>query len=433
MTKVKFIINWGEERKMNNMFKTYMGLPKAVYVLCSATLINRLGDFVVPFLTLFLTVKLNMSIVLSGIIVTCASLISIPSSIIGGKISDSIGRKKVYLFGQGLSAVFLILCGLCKNEHLIIIMLFLSTFFNGIVRPAFSAMLIDYLPRERRQEGMSLNYLCINIGVSIGPIIAGFLFNKFLPLLFIGDGITSLISVILVWRNIEEKYSEEVNEDFTNININEAKEEGNIIQVLLKRPQLLMFFALLLIYQFVYSQHRFTLPLTVNNALNNNGAKIFGYMMSINAVTVVFLTVFITAALKKYHHLICMVLSGIAFAIGFGMLSFTHTMAGFFISTFIWTLGEILNSISIGVFVADNSPVNYRARISAFQNIIYWVASSLSTGLGGILVDRCGLNYIWLGIFIISLIASGLMYLLKVYCVNGDSHLSENVIKNTAN
>ena len=79
---------------MKNIIKTYMGLQKEVYILCSATLINRLGDFVVPFLTLFLTVKLDMSPVTSGVIVTCASLISIPSSIVGGKISDSIGRKK---------------------------------------------------------------------------------------------------------------------------------------------------------------------------------------------------------------------------------------------------------------------------------------------------------------------------------------------------
>ena len=400
---------------MKNIIKTYMGLEKEVYILCSATLINRLGDFVVPFLTLFLTVKLNMSPVKSGVIVTCASLISIPSSLIGGKISDSIGRKKVYILGQGLSAVFLIICGLCKNHYLTIGLIFISTFFNGMVRPAFSALLIDHLPRDKRQEGMSLNYLCINIGVSIGPIIAGFLFNKFLPLLFIGDGITTLISVVLVFKTIEEKYHEHINEESENIN--EAREEGNIVQVLLKRPQLLMFFGLLLIYQFVYSQHKFTLPLTVNDALGNNGAEIFGYMMSVNALTVVFLTVFITTALKRYHHLICMVLSGIAFAIGFGMLSFTESMAGFFVSTFIWTLGEIMNSISIGVFVADNSPINYRARISAVQNIVYWIGSSLSTAIGGVLVSSCGLKNIWSGIFVIALVASGLMYFLKLYCV----------------
>ena len=46
---------------MKNIIKTYLGLPKSIYILCCATLINRLGDFVVPFLTLFLTQKLNMS------------------------------------------------------------------------------------------------------------------------------------------------------------------------------------------------------------------------------------------------------------------------------------------------------------------------------------------------------------------------------------
>lgn len=400
---------------MKNIFKTYMGLSKSVYILCSATLINRLGDFVVPFLTLFLTVKLNMSVVSSGIIVTCASLISIPSSIIGGKISDSIGRKKVYLFGQGISALFLILCGLCENEYLVIGLIFISTFFNGVVRPAFSAMLIDYLPREKRQEGMSLNYLCINIGVSIGPIIAGVLFNKCLPLLFIGDGITSLISVVLVARYIQEKYDDAMNSEVTNIN--EAKEEGTVIQVLLRRPQLFMFFILFLIYQFVYSQHKFTLPLTVNNVVHVNGAEVFGYMMSVNAVTVLVFTVFITSALKKYHHLVCMALGGMSFAVGFGMLTFTHSVAGFFISTFIWSLGEIMISISLGVFIADNCPVNYRARMNAVQNVVYWIGSSLSTGLGGVLVNVCGLNYVWLLIFIIALIASCFMYMLKVYCV----------------
>ena len=400
---------------MKDIIKAYKGLQKEVYILCSATLINRLGDFVVPFLTLFLTVKLNMSAVTSGIIVTCASLISIPSSLIGGKISDSIGRKKVYILGQGLSAIFLIICGLCENHYLTIGLIFLSTFFNGMVRPAFSALLIDYLPRDERQEGISLNYLCINIGVAIGPVIAGFLFNKCLPLLFIGDGITSLISVVLVFKTIKEKYNEYINEESEDIN--EAREEGNVIQVFFKRPQLLMFFGLLLIYQFIYSQNIFVLPLTVNDVLGSNGAEVFGYMMSLNALTVVFLTVFITTALKNYHHLICMVLSGIAFAIGYGMLSFTNSIIGFFISTFIWSLGEIMNSIRIGVFVADNSPINYRARISAVQNIVYWIGSSLSTSVGGVMVSSLGVKYIWVGIFVIALIASCLMYFLKIYCV----------------
>lgn len=402
---------------MKDILKTYTGLSKSVYILCSATLINRLGDFVVPFLTLFLTVKLNMSVAMSGIIVTCASLISIPSSLIGGKISDTLGRKKVYVFGQSLSALFYIICGFCSNEYLIITLIFISTFFNGLVRPAYNALLIDFLPRNRRQAGMSLNYLCINIGVAIGPVVAGFLFNKFLPLIFIGDGITSLLGVAIVIKTIKEDYSKTVNDETNIVSTTEAKEEGNILKVFLNRPQLIMFFGLYFLYELSYSQNVFTLPLTVNNALNDIGPEIFGYMMSINAVTCVVLTVFITSALKNYHHLTNMFFSGIAFALGYGMLIFVNSISGFFISTFIWTLGEIMCSISLGVFVADNSPVNFRARISAIQNLIFWISSTISISCSGFLIDKIGLKFIWCATFVITLIASILMYFLKIYCV----------------
>ncbi|SFU37369.1 Predicted arabinose efflux permease, MFS family [Clostridium sp. DSM 8431] len=407
---------------MRNTINIYKGLTKPVYILCFATLINRLGDFVIPFLTLFLTKKLNMSIVMSGMLVTCASLISIPASIIGGKLADYIGRKKVYLYGQGLSGVLLILCAFSTNKYLTIALIFISTFFNGFVRPVFGALIIDYLPKEKRQSGISLNYLCMNVGASIGPVIAGLLFNKYLPLFFIGDGITSLLAVVLVFKNINGKDTYEVNEEEAS-DINEKAKEGNIIELLFKKPELLSFFILFLVYQFVYSQHKFMLPLTVNNALADTGSAVFGDMMSINALTVVVFTIFITSLIKKYHTLTSMALSGVCFAFGYGMLAFVDSTLGFFLSTFIWSIGEIICTISVGVFVADNSPANFRGRISAVQNIVYWAGTSLSTLVGGVLVENFDFPYIWIAIFVIAMIASFLMYLLKIFCVKQDKLL----------
>jgi MFS family permease len=412
---------------MKDMIKIYNGLPRSVYILCSATLINRLGDFVVPFLTLFFTQKLNMSVLMSGILVTCASLISIPASIIGGKLSDYIGRKKVYLYGQGISGILLIFSAFFSNKYLIIIFIFISTFFNGFVRPAFGALLIDILPKEKRESGISLNYLCMNVGASIGPVVAGLFFNKYLPLFFVGDGITSIIAVVLVFINVNDKYTEQVDEEETD-KINESKEDGNLIQLFLKKPQLAMFFALFLVYLFVYSQHKFLLPLTVNNALADKGPGIFGDMMSINAVTVVVFTMFITSALKKCHHLTSMTISGGCFALGYGMLVFVNSTPGFFFSTFVWSIGEIMCTISAGVFIADNSPVNFRGRINAVQNIIYWLGSSLSTLIGGVLVSGFSFMSIWTGIFIVAAISSCMMYFLKIFCVKKDKARGLNII-----
>lgn len=44
-----------------NLFKVYRGLPTAVYAIFLARIVNSLGSFVYPFLTLFLTTKLGMS------------------------------------------------------------------------------------------------------------------------------------------------------------------------------------------------------------------------------------------------------------------------------------------------------------------------------------------------------------------------------------
>lgn len=64
------------------------------------------------------------------------------------------------------------------------------------------AMVADILPPEKRQTGYALEYLGINIGVALGPLLAGMLFKRMLPLLFIGDAITSFIAVFLVATNI---------------------------------------------------------------------------------------------------------------------------------------------------------------------------------------------------------------------------------------
>ena len=67
-----------------------------------------------------------------------------------------------------------------------------------------SAIVTDVLPAEKRQIGFSISYLGINLGAALGPLAAGFLFNHYIPLIFIGDAITSLLAVTLVALNIKE-------------------------------------------------------------------------------------------------------------------------------------------------------------------------------------------------------------------------------------
>jgi MFS family permease len=398
---------------MKEYINNYKGLPKEMYILCFANLINRLGDFVVPFLALYLTQKIGMTAAESGIIVTLSSIIGIPASIIGGRVLDMFGRKNIYILAQSTAAIALIPCAFTKNVTITVICLLISTFFNGFVRPAFKSMATDILPSEQRQAGFSLQYLSINLGVSIGPIMAGFLFNNLLPMLFIGDAITSLVAVFLIWKNVKETYSR--SSTIRVENKAERVEKGNILQMLWKRPHLCLFLILSIVYNYIYSHFKFALPITLNDQFNENGAKYFGYLMSINAVTVIVLTVFVTVLTKKNHQLTNMVFAGFAYAIGFGMMAYISGFGLFIISTMIWTIGEILSSISSGVYLANNSPSNYRARLNAISNIGWFIGSALSTSISGAYIQSYGSKAIWIVIFFLSLVAALLMYGLKVF------------------
>ncbi len=123
---------------MMNSLKTYLGLPKGIYIIFLVQVVNRFGDFVVPFLTLFLTVKLGYSIETVGFITMLSALVITPGALFGGKLADHVGRKKTYLFMQTSAALCLVPCAFINNNEMIVGLLIASTFFNGAVRPSFN-------------------------------------------------------------------------------------------------------------------------------------------------------------------------------------------------------------------------------------------------------------------------------------------------------
>lgn len=384
------------------IFDTYRGLPRNMYIMFGATVINRFGDFVLPFLTMYLTIKLGLSVGIAGIIVMIASLIGIPASFLGGKFADEIGRKKTYLIVQGGAALFLIPCAFLHNPIPIVISLLISTFFHGAVRPPLNAIITDILPPHQRQMGFSLQYLGINLGVAVGPIVAGFLFNNFLPMLFIGDALTSFIAIFLIWKNVKEVSPDNLAD--TAYTEQEKKETGSTVNVLLRRPLIVIFLLVNILYSFVYSQHGFSLPLTTDEVFGSSGASRFGILMSVNAFTVLFCTVGITSITKHFKPMINITLAGIMYAVGFGMLGMVDSFYLFILSTVIWTLGEILVVTNFGVYLANHSPSNFRARFNAVGSFSSSIGAALGTSIAGKLLQYTELNDIWTITFVLSII-----------------------------
>jgi MFS family permease len=393
-------------------FNSYRGLPKSIYVIFFAQMINRFGDFVLPFLSLFLVKKLGLSYQSAGVAVMLNSLAIIPGSFAGGKIADHFGRIKSYAIFQLSAAVCLFLCAFTKNPQIIIFLVCMSSFFNGGVRPIISAIITDVLPADKRQMGFSLSYLGINLGVSVGLLVAGFLFNHYIPLIFIGDAITSFLAVLLVLTNIKETLPDYT--DSKSISDEEKSEEGNVFSVLLRRPQVLIFLIINMFINIIYIQHTFSLPMMLDSVFGSSGASNYGILMSCNAVTVLAMTMLITQATRKWKALNAMAAAVLLYAVGFGMIAVISSMLLYILSTIIWTIGEIIIVTNFGVYIANNTPQNYRARFNAVSSLSWAIGAALGTSLVGRYMDFFGVKAVWPLVFILGLLSSAAMYLLEV-------------------
>lgn len=385
--------------------KMYRDLPKSIYILFGARIINSLGAFVYPFLTFFLTEKMGYTRELVGAFMMASAIVRIPGAMIGGKICDHFGRKKVLISFQTMAALSLIPCGFLGNSILIPYLIMISNFCNSAARPINTSIAADLTNPENRQEGFSLLYLGGNMGVAIGPLIAGFLFDNYIKWIFLGDAITTLISTMVVAFFVKETMNKEEDVD-KNINVNEQAEKGSLLQVLLKRPYLIMFSSASIIYSFIYSQHSFVIPIQARELFNDYGTEVFGFVMTANALTVVFLTSVVIKLTKNFRPIFNISMAGLFYAFGFGMLYFTKSFSVLMISTVVWTIGEIIQTTNTGVYIANNTPVSHRGRMNALLPIISGMGFSIGPWLMGKYINNKQAIEAWPLIFVLGIIGS---------------------------
>ena len=395
------------------IFQTYRGLPSSIYILFIVRIVNALGAFVGPFLTIFLSNEIGYSKEVIGLFIMINSISTVPGSLIGGKISDAFGRKNVLVLFQALAALCYIPCAFLGKSTLIPFFLIFSSFLSSIAYPAYGAMIADLTNSSNRNSAYSLLYLGNNLGFSIGPMIAGFLYKHYLKMIFIGNSIAVFISVIIIYRFIKEtKPIDEMKESTENEL--EKQEEGSLFNALLKRPLLLSFAFVSMIYSFIYAQYPFAIPLQLGEMFKGNSPVIFGYIMATNGITVIMLTTVITQITRKFSAIQNVAIAGIFYAVGFGMMFFIKVLPMFIIATVIWTIGEILQSTNTGVYIANHTPMSHRGRFNAVIPLIMGAGFAIGPAIMGRYIKDGSVIDVWPIMFALSIIAAILFYILYI-------------------
>jgi MFS family permease len=416
-------------KMIKDLLSIYYGFPKVVYFIFVARFINAMGFFVFPFLTLFLTRNLSLGADKVGIYLMLVEIGRISGALLGGKITDYLGRKLVLMTCQIGTAIFLFPCTLLEESVLIPQLLIFAAFFNGAVHPAIDAILVDVSHPDNRQEIFSFIYLGLNLGFGIGSLIAGFLYTNYMQLLFLGNVLAILIVSVIIGLYVPETMPEimpistvkHVREgpgaDIVNI-----KKSEKMVSALLKQPIMVYFFLVSILFFLVHSQFFFSLPLQIDAIFLEQGPKFFGVVMSFNCFIVVFMTIPVTWLSRQNRPIINVFWSGLLFAVGFGMLSWISYLGWILFSTFIWTIGEILLRINAGVYIANHSPATLRGRFNSLVTVSGSISRIIGPPLLGLVISACGIRKVWMVIFIVSILASLLMYFIHQYEKNYFQH-----------
>ena len=394
-------------------FSLYRGLPPSIYTLFLATVVNGAGIFVFPFLTLFLTKKLGMSERSAGDFLLLVSLAYIPGTLVGGRLADRFGRKRVMLVFQTLCGILFVPCGFLGVNKLVPWLVLFGLFFDGITDPARSAMSMDLTTPENRQAAFSLLYLGHNLGFAFGPLIAGYLFENAMSWLFWGNAIAVLVSLFLVIAFIPEtRPTESQLRDSLKSDSSERAHEGGLLSALKSRAFLVIFMGITTWYGFVYAQHRFALPLQLEQIFVGGGARLYGILMTLNAVFVILFNAPLVAALRRFRPVVNVAIAGFLYFIGFGMIAVIQSPALFFVSTAIWTFGEIVNATNEEVYVANHTPMSHRGRFKAILPLIGGFGFAISSPIIGRLIGWTGLRSVWILLGAVALIAASGLFVL---------------------
>ena len=396
-------------QKVGSIFSIYSGFPRTIYILFICRLINAMGYFVFPFLTLFLTRNLSLSADKVGLYLMCVEIGRIIGALFGGRFTDIFGRKRTLISFQFAIAVFLFPCAFLGDSLIIPNLLTIAAFFNGATRPVYDAIMVDLSTPKNRKEIFSFIYLGLNLGFGIGSLVAGFLYTRYIKLLFLGNVAVILIVCIFIYINITETLPSEARLKNNN---DKSLQKQSLLKILLQKPIVIYFSLVSILFYLAHSQFFFSLPLQINYLFGQIGPRYFGMVMSFNCFIVVFMTMPVTLVSRQNRPILNVTFSGIFFAIGFGMLYWVYQFNWILVSTFTWTIGEILIRTNAGVYIANHSPVTHRGRFNSLVTISGSISRIIGPPILGLIITNLGIRQVWVLIFFTSIAATGLMYLL---------------------
>lgn len=332
-------------------------------------------------------------------IIASFSLVALISRPFSGKITDSVGRLPVMLFGAFICAFTGFLYIFISGVTLFFILRAVHGLSAGFTPTGNVAYIGDIVSAERRGEAMGWMGMAGNIGAAMGPSLGGFIVLNFgIHALFISSSVMGLLSLVIFLKMKETLVpTERLNLSHFKINIQDFWEPS------VRRVSMVMALSV-----FSFGTILTVIPdLSVHLGIENKG-----YFFTVFTLSSLLTRLLAGKASDKYGREPLVRIGCILLAISMFSLSITETAFMLVFSAVLMGLAQGVISPTLFAWASDLSPSHAKGRSMATLYIALELGVSVGAYISGTVYANKISNLFWAFNLCASFALIALLYLL---------------------
>jgi Arabinose efflux permease len=361
-----------------SLFKRY---DRQFWILISGALINSFGfSLVYPFISLYLYLHRGIPMTSVGLLLLVSALVGMLFQVIGGELSDRIGRKAVLVSGLiiniiGFGLLTIAILGDAGYFEFLALMCILESAI-GFYRSMPGIMIADTVPAGDRNGAFSLLRIGWNLGFALGPLLGGVLAMYSYAILFGMAAVASGVYLMIVFFLIRD----------TKPKMASAAKDAGYGEVWRDRT-FLLFCGIAVLIALVYAQIFSTFS-TYSGSYGRISAAEVGLLFSMNGFMIAALQYPIARYLERFRITTSLILGTLFYAVGYGAVGFC---AGFWPLAgcmLLITMGEIVYSPSSMNIVSRMAKLEVRGRYMSMADMMVSGGFAFGPAVGGFLMDK---------------------------------------------
>ena|SRR5438309_1311217 len=384
-----------------NPWRGLGGLPREVWLLFATNLINRAGMMVLPFLVVYLTRDRQFTLGQAGFALAVYGTAAIIAGPISGWLSDRIGALPIMRASLLMSGSVVLFFPLAHSRGAVYAATALWAACAELFRPASLAAITHVVASQQRKPAYALNRLAINLGMSVGPALGGFLAAVSFRAMFLVDALTTIIAGLVLTFAPWHAATGGRSADSDSLDRRDTRS-------LLHDRRLLIFLSASFLVGIVFFQHESALPLYLVQYLSLSPA-FYGALFTVNTLLIVALEVPLNGATSHWPNAWALFTGCMLFAIGFGSLAVVSSATGVLVTVVVWTFGEMMLFPAMSAHLGDIAPVQQRGAYMGAYSMSLSVALASGPWLGTQLLASTGPIGVWSIMFALGALAAVLM------------------------